>query len=290
MKGLLYSQMISLKENVNNFLFFLEKVRAYSSNSILTYESTFNEVLDVCHYYKEDAIRVLDITPLRLKNIDNSKKTISKKLSAIRSFIKYMREQEEIDIRLIGDSMIKVPRTLPKPIDETIIGEILRHANFKEHLVVSLLYGLGLRISELSLLKLSDITKTWVQVQGKGGKERQVPLLESLYKEIESYIKREQPRVYLLESKTKQMNTQQIRYLFTKLFKKCGIKATPHQLRHSFATHLLNNGARISDVSELLGHSSMVSTQIYTELGSSKKLNEYSKAHPLCHESNNIGE
>ena len=78
------------------------------------------------------------------------------------------------------------------------------------------------------------------------------------------------------------MSTHQIRYLFEKLFKSRGIKATPHQLRHSFASHLLHNGARIADVSKLMGHDSMVSTQIYTKLKSSKKLNEYSQAHPLC--------
>jgi len=282
--------MVSLKENFNNFLFYLEKVRGYASSSIMTYENILHEVLEESHYYEEDEVMVLDITPLRLKNVNNSKKTISKKLSAVRSFIKYMREQQEINIRLIGDSIVKVPKTLPKPIEETLIDEILKHSNQKEHLIISLLYGLGLRISELSMLKLSDISMAWVKVQGKGDKERQVPLLEPLYQQIETYIKRENPSVYLLEKNGQQMNTQQIRYLFTKVFKKSGIKATPHQLRHSFATHLLHNGARISDVSELLGHSSMVSTQIYTELGSSKKLNEYSKAHPLCQESNNIGE
>jgi len=282
--------MISLKEHVNNFLFYLEKVRAYASTSIVTYDNALKEVLEVSHYYEEEGGLVLDITPLRLKNINNSKKTISKKLSAVRSFVKYMREQEELDIKLIGDSVIKVPKTLPKPIDENIIDEILKFCNSKEALIITLLYGLGLRISELSTLRVEDISQEWVKVVGKGNKMRQVPLLESLYQQITIYIKQENPNEFLLEKNFKQMSTQQIRYLFTKVFKKSGIKATPHQLRHSFATHLLHNGARISDVSELLGHSSMVSTQIYTQLGSSKKLNEYAKAHPLCLQRNNIGE
>jgi len=282
--------MVSLKENFNNFLFFLEKVRGYASSSILTYENIFNEVVEICHFYEDEEGVTLDITPLRVKNVNNSKKTISKKLSAIRSFVKYMKEQEGLNIYLIGDSVIKVPKTLPKPIDENIIDEILNHADRKEHLIISLLYGLGLRISELSDLKLDDISKEWIKVRGKGDKERNIPLIASIYQEIEQYQKQEAPLVYLLEKEGEKMSTHQIRYLFTKLFKKSGIKATPHQLRHSFATHLLHNGARISDVSELLGHSSMVSTQIYTKLGSSKKLNEYSKAHPLCQTSSNIGE
>ena len=80
------------------------------------------------------------------------------------------------------------------------------------------------------------------------------------------------------------MNVAQLRYIMTKLFKAAGIKATPHQLRHSFATHLLNNGARIADVSELLGHETMATTQVYTKLGSVKKMQEYMKAHPLVGE------
>jgi len=282
--------MVSLKENINNFLYFLEKIRGYSSNSIVTYESVLKEVLELSHFYEEEGQVVLDITPLRLKNVNHSKKTISKKLSAVRSFVKYMDEQELLSIKLIGDSVIKVPKTLPKPIEENLIEEILSHAEAKEHLMITLLYGLGLRISELSSLQLMDIHSEWINVHGKGDKERQIPLLNRLSSEIEAYIRRENPKLFLFEKEGQMMTTQQLRYLLTKVFKKSGIKVTPHQLRHSFATHLLHNGARISDVSELLGHHSMVSTQIYTALGSSKKLNEYSKAHPLCQERTKRGE
>ena len=80
-------------------------------------------------------------------------------MSAVRSFVKFMREQREIDIRVIGDSIIKVPKTLPKPHDENIIDEILNSANVQESLIVTLLYGLGLSIFELSGLKISDISK-----------------------------------------------------------------------------------------------------------------------------------
>ncbi len=274
--------MLNLKEDFNNFLFYLEKVRGYSSNSINTYNNIFKELLSSSYYYKEANEIVLDITPLRLNNVHNSKKTISKKLSAIRSFVKYMQKQQKREIKLIGDAVIKVPKTLPKPIHKDLIEETLAHASLKEHLIISLLYGLGLRISELSTLKVANISQKWIEVIGKGNKRRQIPLLPSLYEQIEKFKQQEQPKMFLFEKGGHPMSSSQIRYLFTKVFKRAGIKATPHQLRHSFATHLLDNGARISDVSELLGHSSMVSTQIYTALGSSKKLNEYSKAHPLC--------
>ena len=232
--------------------------------------------------FQEENNIILDITPLRLKNVENAKKTISKKLSAIRSFVKYMQEQQGTKVKVIGDSVIKVPKTLPKPIEQNLIEEILKCSNHREHLIISLLYGLGLRISELSSLRLTNISNEWIEVVGKGDKTRQIPLIPSIFEKIKHYREQEKPKVFLFEKDNQAMNSSQIRYLFTKVFKKSGIKATPHQLRHSFATHLLHNGARISDVSELLGHSSMVSTQIYTALGSTKKLNEYAKAHPLC--------
>lgn len=95
-------------------------------------------------------------------------------------------------------------------------------------------------------------------------------------------MKEKNPKTYLFEKGNAPMNAAQLRYILTKLFKRSGLKVTPHQLRHSFATHLLNNGARISDVSELLGHETMATTQVYTKLGSVKKMQEYMQAHPLA--------
>ena len=143
-------------------------------------------------------------------------------------------------------------------------------------------YGLGLRISEVTTIKLVDVKEKWIQVSGKGNKVRELPLLASLQYLIKRYTAEYSPKKYLFEKGNSPMNTAQLRYIITKLFKSVGIKATPHQLRHSFATHLLNNGARISDVSELLGHETMATTQVYTKLGSVKKMQEYMNAHPLA--------
>jgi len=274
--------MICLKENINQFLFYLDNVRGYSPLSIVTYESALRKMEEVSHFHWEEGKSTLDITPFRLKIVNNSKKTISKKLSAIRSFVKYMNEQESISLQLVGDSTIKVPKTLPKPLDKNIIDEILEKSNREERVILILLYGLGLRISELVTLKLENISAQWLTVTGKGNRERNIPLFKQVIDEIERYREYANPQKFLLEKNHQGMTTNQVRYIFSKVFKREGIKATPHQLRHSFATHLLNSGARISDVSELLGHSSMVSTQIYTKLENSKKLNEYKSAHPLC--------
>jgi integrase/recombinase XerC len=274
--------MISLKENINLFLFYLDKNRGYAKTSLRTYKSVLGEMEAVSHFYEEDSRVVLDITPFRLKIVDNSKRTISKKLSAVRSLLKFLHQQKELSITLLGDSSIKVPKTLPRPIDEKVIDELLREADVKQAMILTMLYGLGLRISELVSIELNSIGLEWITIFGKGRKEREIPLLPILKEQIEVYIKRSQPQKFLLEKDGEAMSTHQVRYLLTKLFKSRGIKATPHQLRHSFATHLLHNGARIADVSKLMGHSSMVSTQIYTQLENSKKLNEYQEAHPLC--------
>jgi len=269
---------------MSDFLGYIRDIRGYSETSIITYEIALRQMFEVSEFYEEDNIWVLDITPFRIKIVDNSKKTIAKKLSAIHSLASYLQDQREIKIKLISDESVKVPQTLPKPIDEKYIREVLESTTLIERVIIEMLYGLGLRISELSSLKIDSIRDGWIEVRGKGDKSRELPLLPLLRSTLDRYIESYTPQIYLFEKDSKAMNSAQLRYILTKCFKKRGIKATPHQLRHSFATHLLNSGARVSDVSELLGHSSMSTTQLYTKLGDSKKLKEYLSAHPLANQ------
>ena len=266
------------------FLEYLYDVRGYSEHSIITYEVALRQMMEVSHFSFENNMYTLDITPFRFNIVKNSKKTIVKKLSAIRSFVKYMEDQCHMSLNLVGDETIKVPQGLPKPIEEKYIEEVLHKANLEEKLLISMLYGLGLRISELSQVKLSDVKEKWIQIHGKGNKVRELPLLPEVSRLITLYLESKHPKTYLFEKGNAPMNSAQLRYILTKLFKAQGLKVTPHQLRHSFATHLLNHGARIADVSELLGHETMATTQVYTKLGSVKKMQEYMKAHPLAKE------
>jgi len=265
-----------------DFLEYLFDVRGYSEHSIITYEVALRQMIEVSHFSLENNIYILDINPFRFKMVKNAKKTIVKKLSAIRSFVKYLEDQCYMNVKLLADETIKVPQSLPKPIEESYIEEVLDIANLEEKLLITMLYGLGLRISELSSVKLGDIKEKWIQIHGKGNKVRELPLLEEISTLIKRYLEVEHPKTYLFEKGNAPMNSAQLRYILTKLFKTQGLKVTPHQLRHSFATHLLNHGARIADVSELLGHETMATTQIYTKLGSVKKMQEYMKAHPLA--------
>jgi integrase/recombinase XerC len=271
-------------ELTDDFLDYLYQIRGYSDTTIITYEIALRQMIEVSHINELDGIITIDITPFRFQIIKNTKKTIAKKLSAIRSFVKYLNNQKNLNVKYFPNESIKVPSTLPKPIEQGYIQEILENANIEERAIVYILYGLGLRISELANLKIEDIKNGWVIVHGKGGKVRQLPLLLELEKSIKEYLDIYKPTKYLFEKNKASLGSASLRYKLTKLFASHGIKATPHQLRHSFATHLLNSGARISDVSELLGHSTMATTQIYTKLGSTKKLQEYMKAHPLAKE------
>jgi len=266
------------------FLDYLSDIRGYSDLTVKTYATVLDEAFLHINIDNEDGY-ILNLNPYRLKIAKLNAKTISKKLSAIRSFVHFMQDRGE-KITLKGDSPIKVAKTLPKPISYGHIKEALAIAEEEDALIVIMLYTLGLRISELASLKISSIETEWIRVVGKGNKQRELPLLESTSALIEQYKKNFQPHTFLFEKDGTKLSENSLRYKLTSLFKKIGLHVTPHMLRHSYATHLLNNNARIADVSELLGHASMATTQIYTKLSSSLKMKNYQSAHPLAKEQN----
>lgn len=266
-----------LKSYRLSFLDYLSDIRGYSDLTVKTYAMAIDEAF---HYLRIEE-NILNLNPYRLHIASLNAKTISKKLSAIRSFVKFMQDRGE-NISLKGDAPIKVAKTLPKPISHDHIKEALQLADREEELIIIMLYTLGLRISELSSLLLENIDKEWITVWGKGNKQRQLPLLKVTSDLIEHYRGENRLRKFLFEKNGAKLSENSLRYKLTTLFKKIGLHVTPHMLRHSYATHLLNNNARIADVSELLGHSSMATTQIYTKLSSQLKMKNYQEAHPLA--------
>ena len=263
---------------IDRFLYFCQ-VKNYSTLTIKTYKQNLLEALDYVEIYKEDEKVVFDLMPYRMYIKDLSKKTIYKKISVLKSFFSFLKEQESI--KVLNDENIKLPLSLPKPISDNFIQEALKNLSLEDKLLIILLYSLGLRISELENLKLESIKNSWVIVKGKGDKIRQLPLLKGVEDLIDEYIDRYSPKEFLFEKDGKKLSANQLRYRVSKIFKGLGLKVTPHQLRHSFATVLLQNGASIVDVSKLLGHSSLNSTQIYTKLASSYKKDVYQNSHPL---------
>ncbi|WP_294964199.1 tyrosine-type recombinase/integrase [Sulfurimonas sp.] len=264
-----------------DFLQSLEKFRGYSDLTIKSYDEAIIEALEYVEILEEENQITINLMPYRIKISQLNPKTISKKLSAIRTFVKFLNDNQ-MKASLKADESVKVAKTLPKPISHKHILEALEHSEFYEKLLVTMLYTLGLRISELSSLKLSDISDEWVRVLGKGNKHRDVPLLNTTRAIIDEYLSNNSPKIFLFEANDERLSENSLRYTVNKVFKRVGLKVTPHQLRHSYATALLNSSAPIADVSELLGHSSMATTQIYTKLGSALKQQNYNKAHPLC--------
>lgn len=259
----------------------LEKLRGYSDLTIKSYDESIKEALLSVEIIEEDSQLVINLMPYRIKIAHLNAKTISKKLSAIRGFSEYLNDNG-VHCVLKSDDSVKVAKTLPKPISHKHILESLEHADLYEKLIIIMLYTLGLRISELASLELQDISKEWIRVLGKGNKQRDIPLISATKKILDEYLSLFVVKKFLFEKKGEKLSENSLRYIVTKVFRRVGIKVTPHQLRHSYATSLLNGGAPIVDVSELLGHSSMATTQIYTKLGSALKQQNYNKAHPLC--------
>jgi len=265
---------------LEEFCDYLLNLKNYSKLTVKTYEQPIKQAILLSEIYKEDEIIVFDITKFRIKIASQNPKTINKKISSLNSFISYL-ETKDIIVKLQGANSIKSPQTLPKPIQSKDIFESIQNATLEEKLIILSIYSFGLRISELESLKLENINKNSIKVEGKGNKQREIPSNDLINNLMDEYIKLFNPKIYLFEKDEKQMSKRQLQYKLNKAFKRIGIKASPHQLRHSFATDLLNDGARINDISELLGHSSLKATGIYTKLNTNTKLKQYNMSHPL---------
>ena len=263
------------------FLAYLKDVKKSSELTLKTYDIALSQMLAYVEISQEDDTYVIALMPFRQEIAHQNRKTISKKLSAIRSFVTYLLEIKKIKIKLRDDDSIKTQTSLPKPVEHHHILQAISEGDSDEKLLVVMLYSLGLRISELANLELVNIKKQWIRVTGKGEKMRDIPLSLGLGKEMEHYCTQYNPKKFFFEKKGVKLSEDSLRYKLNKTFKRIGLKVTPHQLRHSFATALLNEGARIEDVSELLGHESIATTQIYTQLASDLKMKSYKKAHPL---------
>ena len=274
----------SFRKEVGQFLSYLHDIRGYSDSTITAYQIALEKSCDFIEYEYRDTLTILNIMPYRVLIASQGKKTIAKKLSILRSFTHYLKDVH-YHVKLISDTSIKVPASLPKPIEYIHIEEVLKEANTLDRLMLLFIYGLGLRISELANLSPKHFDKQWVRVEGKGKKTRDIPILPSIHEELTTYLKTAAIKTYIFEKNGEKLSENTLRYRFKKLFYKIGIKATPHQLRHSFATDLLNDGSRITDVSTLLGHAHLSTTQIYTKLNSGVKMQNYIQAHPLCRSS-----
>jgi integrase/recombinase XerC len=222
---------------------------------------------------------------------------IQRAMAAIRSFYRYLAREELADgaaLRVIRSP--KLPRTLPRPISEKDAARTIEEAGENEvpwiaardTALVTLLYGTGLRISEALRLKQRDVPLAdSLTILGKGNKERAVPVLPSVREAISTYaalvpFAGDKTGALFLSRRGKPMSARDAQGLMQRLRSRLGLpaSATPHALRHSFATHLLKHGGDLRSVQELLGHASLSTTQKYTEVEGEQILAVYEAAHP----------
>ncbi|RKX49707.1 MAG: recombinase XerC [Thermotogae bacterium] len=209
----------------------------------------------------------------KLKQSGYSNKSLNLVVQALKAYFRFEGLDEEAE-RLKSP---KVPRSLPKSLTKEDVKKLIKAVpptRKRDRLIILLLYGTGLRVSEVCNLKIEDIDfKRGILIVkgGKGAKDRVVPIPDFLLKEIEDYLKtREDGSEYLFvevrREKKDRISPKTVWYLLKKYGEKAGIRVTPHMLRHSFATHMLEKGVDIRVIQEILGHSNLSTTQIYTKV------------------------
>ena len=225
-------------------------------------------------------------------------KTVNRKITSLKSFYKFLLRQELIEVTPMNSVISpKVPKKLPYFVDEESLHRLLDNGYFRndlegirDKLIVSLFYGTGMRLSELVNLKDSDVRQgeTLVRVLGKNNKERIVPYPRSLNNLIGEYLNMRETEFgnnsshFFVTSKGKPVYHKLVyRVVYAHLALVTPLeKKSPHILRHSYATHLLNRGADLNAVKELLGHSNLAATQVYTHTSTEKLQSIYKQAHP----------
>lgn len=228
-----------------------------------------------------------------------SNRTVNRKISSLKTYYKFLLKTSQIEINpLAKHKALKTSKKIQVPFSETEIEnvmEMLQAENtfegWRDRLIVELFYSTGIRRAELINVKLNDVSfaQKTIKVLGKRNKERIIPLLPTVFNTINTYLSmREQlenikDSHYLFLSKKGVKVYEMLVYrIINSYFSKTSekVKKSPHILRHSFATHLLNEGADINAVKELLGHSSLASTQVYTQNSIAKLKEVYKNSHP----------
>ena len=290
---------------IQSFLDYLKFEKRYSGHTLISYETDLKDFFDFLQTtFGETPIKLISHTFIRswlaqLKENGLVSKSINRKISTLKSFFKYHLKNGVIEETPM--SKIITPRSgkrLPVFIKEEDIARLIASIQHTEDwkglnvkMIITLFYVTGMRLSELVNLKEKQVDsgKLQIKVLGKGNKERIIPLNIELIKSIQEYLKLKKkefdnPEEFLLVTgKGKKMYPKYVYLLVRKYLGKelkTLDKKSPHVLRHSFATHLANNGADLNAVKELLGHSSLASTQIYTHNTIEKLKNVHKKAHP----------
>lgn len=288
---------------IESFLEYLSLEKQYSKQTVIAYKTDLLSFRDFCQteYNQEDLTEI--IYPqirswiVSLVDLKISNRTINRKVSSLKSFYKFLQKTNQIEgSPLSKHKSLKIPKKVQVPFTSKEINTVIQNINkesdfasLRNKLIVELLYSTGIRRIELINIKEIDvnISERTIKVVGKRNKERFVPILSSLLNTLKEYIDKKNNHksnsdYLLITNKGNKLYETLVYRIINSYFSKVSskVKKSPHILRHSFATHLLNEGADLNSVKELLGHSSLASTQVYTHnsLDAIKKV--YNQAHP----------
>ena len=291
-----------MNKQIDDFIDYLEYERNYSNNTIIAYRNNVMQLIEYLNDNKIDDIKKVDYDTIRnyLSYLHGKKyeaKSISRMISSLRSFFKYLKANNIISNNpMLLISNPKVEKKLPKYLTINEVEKILNtpdmsdSVGIRDAFILELLYVSGIRVSELVNIKLSDVetSEKKIKILGKGSKERYVlygsrceELLNKYMCVRNRFLK--YPNECLILSKTgRKLNTREVRNIINRIKTKAGvdISISPHTFRHTFATHMLNEGADLRAVQELLGHENLSTTTIYTHLTNEKLRRTYLDTHP----------
>ena len=299
-----------MKEHIERFLTYLSVEKGFSDNTLAAYH---NDLSQLASFAEEDATK-RGLTPawanfsrqgmlsylLNLKERNYAVTTTARKVAAAKSFFRFMAaEGNTKDNPLQNVSSPKVGRSLPKPISISQVRHLLEQPDKqstpeakRDRAMLELLYASGMRVSELVSLNLGDVDLEggYVRCFGKGHKERLIPIYPQAASLVAKYTKEIRPQLahnkyeqaLFLNPRGERLTRQGFWQKIKEYAKSAdlGDKITPHTLRHSFATHMLNGGADLRSVQELLGHANISTTQVYTHLTTEHIRRTYDKSHP----------
>lgn len=292
-------------QSINSFLSYLEFERRFSMHTIEAYRQDLEQFIDFCNsQYTFSNFNEVKLTHIRswsvhLIQTGFSSRTVGRKLSALRSFFKYLKFKGIILLNPTqGLKNPKVPKRLAVHIPKKDMNKLFNDLEFadtyedlRDRTILELIYVTGIRRAEIIQLSIGDILENegQMRVLGKGNKERIIPLIPEVVNRLKEYrAKRVQefPAIetnsFFLTSKGEKMYPKLVYNIVVRNLSKISssTQKSPHILRHSFATHLVEAGADLNAIKELLGHSSLAATQIYTHNSIEELKKVYSKAHP----------
>ena len=313
-----YKDIENLMFFVDKYLYYEEVILGKSSNTIRSYRRDILQFMEYIDEYEEirtfEDVEMLTIRSFiaylnsdeRLKKKKNaivvSKRSINRKISALRTFFKYLQEKKVIQTnKVMYVNMPKFEKELPNVLSKDDLNKMRSVINtekitgIRDRLIIELLYSSGIRASELINLNeyVIDFNEREMRIVGKGDKERITFFSRNAKKWLEKYIEEKKKEyknyskeILITNSKGKKLTTRSLRRLISNHATEAGLQkeVTPHVFRHSFATELLNNGVDIRYLQELLGHSSISTTQVYTHVSKSFLRSIYMSTHPFANE------